>query len=57
MRSEQLGLPSRCCDYVFSPALFETLQVRETRRQREHEQMLVQIQRTERIVDDCCAPV
>ena len=57
MRSEQLILPSRCRVYAFSPALFKTSQVRETRRQREHEQMLVQIQRTERIVDDCCAPV
>ena len=32
------------------------VQVSETRRQREHEQMIVQIQRTERIVDECCAP-
>lgn len=32
------------------------VQVRETRRQREHEQMLAQMQRTERIVDECCAP-
>eukprot|EP01052_Picozoa_sp_SAG31_P001855 SAG31_NODE_62_length_28678_cov_21.548270_26_plen_287_part_00 len=34
----------------------QELQVSETRRQREHEQMLVQIHRTERIVDECCGP-
>eukprot|EP01052_Picozoa_sp_SAG31_P016623 SAG31_NODE_1107_length_9877_cov_4.000102_7_plen_209_part_00 len=34
----------------------QELQISETRRQREHEQMLAQIQRTERIVDECCGP-
>ena len=34
----------------------QELQVSETRRQREHEQMLAQIHRTERIVDECCGP-
>eukprot|EP01052_Picozoa_sp_SAG31_P001730 SAG31_NODE_58_length_29669_cov_20.244978_21_plen_216_part_00 len=35
----------------------QELQISETRRQREHEQMLAQIHRTERIVDECCGPV
>eukprot|EP01052_Picozoa_sp_SAG31_P050022 SAG31_NODE_11227_length_1052_cov_0.806925_1_plen_264_part_00 len=34
----------------------QELQISETRRQREHEQMLAQIHRTERIVDECCGP-
>ena len=34
----------------------QALQISETRRQREHEQMLAQIHRTERIVDECCGP-
>eukprot|EP01052_Picozoa_sp_SAG31_P003824 SAG31_NODE_151_length_22216_cov_37.572139_7_plen_514_part_00 len=32
------------------------LQISETRRQREHEQLLAQISRTERVVDECCGP-
>eukprot|EP01052_Picozoa_sp_SAG31_P003058 SAG31_NODE_114_length_24318_cov_16.787481_4_plen_409_part_00 len=34
----------------------QELQVAESRRQREHEQMLAQIARTEEIVDQCCDP-
>ena len=35
----------------------QELHVRELARQREHEQMVAQIARTDRAVDDCCRPI